>query len=65
MSKQVKSVLNVTPHVLAQCSCGWEEASSINASVARNQLFKHMRQNDCPEGRIEVGRISHYKLFTK
>ena len=64
MRKEIRSIYNCTPHVLAQCGCGWEEASSIDAKMARQQLFKHMRQNNCPEAHIEVGRSSKYKLFT-
>lgn len=59
---KIISVLNCTPHVLSQCnSCGWNEAVSLGTEKARAQLFKHMRQNGCTDGRIEVGRVSHYR----
>lgn len=65
MKKEIRSILNCTPHVLAQCCCGWEETSSIDAPLARRQLFKHMRENDCERAHIEVDRTSQYKLFKK
>ena len=65
MKKIIKSTLNCTPHVLTTCSCGWQGNHSMDAPKARAELHRHMRQNDCESGSIEVGRISHYKLFKK
>jgi len=61
--KKIISTHNSTPHILLSCVCGWDGGGNNNNQKARQQLFKHMRKNNCETSRIEIGRISHYKLI--
>ena len=63
MTKKIISTHNSTPHILLDCSCGWQSGGNNNNQEARIELFSHMRKNNCDTARIEIGRVSHYKLI--
>ena len=57
--------MNASPHCLATCfECGWQGGDSINASNARSELFKHLKEKNHRSGSLEVTRTSKYKLIT-
>ncbi len=61
--KKIVSVHNSTPHILLSCCCGWQGGGNNNNVEARAELFSHMRKNNCESARIEIGRVSQYKLI--
>jgi len=62
MIKKIKSTHNSTPHILSICDCGWQSGGCNNTPKVRNELFSHMKKNNCKGSSLEVGRISHYEL---